>query len=87
MKDGTTLEKGTMIEFVRHGNMETVGIWNVRGVELKMRYRSVIKQPSARSLERWSEDGVCESVFGARVEPDGYGPHGEPSWLLAIGVI
>ena len=87
LKDGTILEKGTLIEFVKHSSMETVGIWNVQGVERKMRYRTVIKQPSVRSLEKWSDDGICDSVFGARVEPDGYGPQGEPSWLLAIGLI
>jgi hypothetical protein len=87
LKDGSTITKGTLIEFVRHSDMPSVGIWNVNGVERKMRYRSIIKQPSIASLERWDMDGICNSVFGARVEPDGYGPQGEPSWILAMGMI
>jgi hypothetical protein len=87
LKDGSTILKGTLIEFVRPGDLPTVGIWNVNGVERKMRYRSIIRKPSMESLEKWSDDGICNSVFGARVEPDGYGPQGEPSWLLAMGLI
>ena len=39
------------------------------------------------TLEKWSSDGVAKSVTGQRVEPDGWGVDGAPSWLLAIGVI
>ena len=45
------------------------------------------KTPSMRMLEKWSEDGVCLTPTGKRVEPDGYGPDGSPSWLLAMGMI
>ncbi len=45
------------------------------------------KEPSVRTLEKWSQDGVAKSVTGHRVEPDGYGPDGSPSWLLALGLI
>lgn len=87
LKDQTVIPAGTTLEFVRHGEMETVGIFALNGRELKMRYRSVIKNPTLKSLEKWSEDSLCKSVFGAQVEPDGYGPHGEPSWLLAMVLI
>ena len=43
--------------------------------------------PSMATLERWSEDGICEAMDGCRVEPDGTCAHGYPSWLLAIGMI
>lgn len=46
-----------------------------------------LKAPSVATMERWSNDGVAKTVFGARTEPDGYGPHGEPSWMLVLGVI
>jgi hypothetical protein len=87
LKDGTPISKGSSLVFIRPGEMPTVGIFSYNGRELKMRYRNVLKNPSMRSLEKWSNDSVCKSVFGAVVEPDGYGPLNEPSWLLAMGLI
>lgn len=87
LKDDTAIPCGTVLTFVRHGEMPTVGIFNLNGRDIKMRYRSIIKNPGLRSLEKWSNDGICKSVFGAKVEPDGYGTNGEPSWLLAMGMI
>ncbi len=49
--------------------------------------RPFTKVPSLTSLERMSDDGVASSVTGKRVEPDGFGPDGSPSWLLALGHI
>lgn len=46
-----------------------------------------LKVPSERKLENWSNDGICESIFGETVEPDGTDEHGSPSWLLALGLI
>ena len=43
--------------------------------------------PSMKKLEKMNDDGRCSTVLGSIVEPDGHGPHGEPSWLLVIGVI
>jgi len=85
--EDTVIPQGTELVFVRHSEMPTVGVFSFNGRELKMRYRAVIKNPTIRSLEKWSIGGICKSVFGAKVEPDGYGPTGEPSWLLAMGMI
>ncbi len=52
-----------------------------------VRVTSCFKSPSVRSLENWSNDGVCQSVGGKRVEPDGWDENGSPSWLLALGMI
>lgn len=43
--------------------------------------------PDIETLEAWSHDGVCETVLGNCVEPDGHDEHGAPSWLLALGMI
>ena len=43
--------------------------------------------PTVKTLEKWSESGICKSVFGKKVEPDGTDPEGAPSWLLALGLI
>jgi hypothetical protein len=87
LKSGESIPKGTVLEFVRHGEVVSCGIFYLNGRELKMRYRSVIKEPSFNCLQKWSDDGICKSVFGAKVEPDGFGTMGEPSWLLASGMI
>ncbi len=87
LKDQTIIPKGSELVFVRHSEMETVGIFDYKGRELKMRYRSVLKTPSMKSLENWTNEGMCKSVFGSKVEADGHGVYGEPSWLLAMGMI
>ena len=38
-------------------------------------------------LQEAVNDGVCQSICGETVEPDGYDEHGSPSWLLAMGLI
>lgn len=43
--------------------------------------------PSMRSMERWQMDDICETPSGDRVEPDGTGPDGAPSWLVLAGFI
>lgn len=46
-----------------------------------------IKKPSMATLERWNEAGTCKTITGHVVEPDGHGPDGSPSWLLALGMV
>jgi hypothetical protein len=43
--------------------------------------------PSFEELEFWMCDGVAETITGDQVEPDGNGPDGAPSWLLALGLL
>ena len=43
--------------------------------------------PSMEELMTWNEDGICETPTGHRVEPDGTGPDGVPSWLRALRLI
>ena len=45
------------------------------------------KAPSMRTLMKNEFNSVAKSVTGKRVEPDGYGPDGSPSWLLVLGLI
>lgn len=46
-----------------------------------------IEQPDLDQLSEWVHDGICDSILGERVEPDGIDEHGSPSWLLAMGMI
>ena len=45
------------------------------------------KPPSTGKLTRMVYDGIASTVTGKRVEPDGHGPDGSPSWLLVMGLI
>lgn len=46
-----------------------------------------IDMPDPDELMQMSFEGVCISVAGEEVEPDGYDSNGFPSWLLALGMI
>jgi hypothetical protein len=47
-----------------------------------------MRHPSVEELQRQvEEDGGCEATDGCFVEPDGTCDHGQPSWLLALGLI
>ena len=47
-----------------------------------------LRRPSLEELQRQlEEDGGCEATDGCFVEPDGTCDHGQPSWLLALGLI
>ena len=43
--------------------------------------------PSLEEIRRWVFDSICETLDGQRIEPDGHGPNGCPSWLIALGLI
>ena len=46
------------------------------------------RRPSMEELQRQvQEDGGGEATDGCFVEPDGTCEHGQPSWLLALGLI
>lgn len=87
LKSGTILPIGSILEWIRPGSLESVGVWMFNGIELKLRYTAVMRAPSIRTLEKWEGDGYCKTVLGERTEPDGTGSDGEPSWLLALGMI
>lgn len=64
--------------------------WRQTKMDMKAKipaYLFVDSIPSAQTLERWSNDGICETVTGDQVEPDGVGSDGAPSWLLVFGLI
>lgn len=86
LKDGGILPKGLPVTF----NEEKPWICLVqaeRPEPYRIRVKSAFKMPSIRSLEEAAMDGVCDSIAGEQVEPDGWDSHGSPSWLLALGMI
>ena len=48
-----------------------------------------LKVPDIETLMEWEAEGGCEAAcpHGCWVEPDGTCPHGNPSWLLRLGLI
>ena len=91
-KSGVIVPVGTACEIKFNGENTTSEVI-VSGVSYKIKcanlpyYFSKFKRPSIASLEKWSNDGVCKSMLGKRVEPDGYDDEGSPSWLLVMGMI
>lgn len=57
------------------------------GLQYRIRIRSAFEVPDMDTLEAWTSEGVCESVAGHNVEPDGFDVEESPSWLLALGLI
>ncbi len=43
--------------------------------------------PSDKTIAKWMDEGIAMTVTGKRVEPDGIGPDGSPSWLIVLGMI
>lgn len=64
------------------------------GREIKLRatncfqyFKGFAKPPGMTAMMRQMDDGICRSICGEKVEPDGYDQHGSPSWALAMGII
>jgi len=45
------------------------------------------KAPSIATMKKWVENGIAKATDKCTVEPDGYCPHGCPSWLIKLGFI
>ena len=47
-----------------------------------------MRRPSLQELQRQvEEDGDCQATDGCFVKPDDTCEHGQPFWLLALGLI
>ncbi len=86
LKTGETLPKGLPVSFIKESPYACL-VHADRDEPFRVRVTSAFKAPSMNELEEAVNDGVCESVAGERVEPDGWDQYGSPSWLLALGMI
>jgi hypothetical protein len=100
MRDGTIIPMGTKIQmvFVRKSQNGPYAIKitkmdsNIKPTPILVSAKSpsimaINAMPSMKSLEHWVSEGFAKTVTGKKVEPDGYGPDGSPSWLLVLGMI
>lgn len=95
-RDGTVTPAGTKvhIDFAPKSLQSTLmyvtvgeNVYKTNIIVAHRKYTGFLKPPGQKILERQSNDCVAKSVTGKRVEPDGYGPDGSPSWLLVLGFI
>lgn len=82
----SVLPIGSTVTFIA-GKPSRCLVQGSRPEPYQVRIANAFKTPSMRSLEKWTYDSVCKSVTGKRVEPDGWGDDGSPSWLLALEMI
>lgn len=86
LKTGEVIPAGLPVSFDSK-NHSLCFVHGARETPYKVRITAAFNPPSLEELEQQSNDGVCDSVLGERVEPDGTDEHGSPSWLLALGMI
>ncbi len=59
----------------------------ISAARLNVYFKGFKKEPSTKTLEKYMSEGICPTVTGEKVEPDGRGSDSSPSWLLALGLI
>lgn len=69
--------------FVQFGNEVKVSR-TVTGSNWLKGFRKV---PTMRTLQKQDWNGIVMTPTGKKVEPDGFGPDGSPSWMLVVGII
>jgi hypothetical protein len=97
LKDGRVIPKDTPVEIKwlpKEQNGHALAEVHAGGEVFKTKIRNFHtfiqgfpKPPTNATLEKWVGDGVAKTVTGQKVEPDGWGSDGSPSWLLAMGLI
>ena len=83
LKNGENIPIGT--EIVSWNVLGRPNLCEVAGYTVRV--TSCLKMPSLTTLKKWSNNGIAKTPSGKKVEPDGYGPDGSPSWLLITGLI
>jgi hypothetical protein len=65
------------------------GIWRASLLDnAHNNFTGISKPPSASSLARSeSQKGMVSTPTGKKVDPDGHGADGSPSWMLVLGLI
>lgn len=96
LKSGGVLAKGTAVTITWPDDSRP-GLARVVSSDLDIRIssrslvdyfgRPFVKAPTISALMKMSDDGIAKSLTGKRIEPDGHGPDGSPSWLLVLGYI
>jgi hypothetical protein len=102
-KSGVIIQPGTIVSITFKENSDQNAYIEMAGLSLNtpaskpymaipiklmnVYFTGCSKMPSMNTLEKASDAGICTTVFGSRVEPDGYDQFGAPSWMLVLGII
>lgn len=57
------------------------------GTKYRVRYESIFKAPSLRTIEKYCFDAIAKTPIGLKVEPDGFDEYGFPAWPLILGYL
>ncbi len=93
LKDGTFYVKGSPVSrFFFLSDRVTVITINDRDIRIATtrmyKYlKGFTKPPGKATVWKWMHNECCKTVTGKKVEPDGTGPDGSPSWLRVLGLI
>ena len=87
LKSGGLLPKGSIVEIQPSALLPLLASVEIDGQAYTLKYKSVIKPPIVKTLEKWEYEGFSKTIAGKKTEPDGYDEDGFPSWLLALGYI
>ena len=88
-----TILAGTVVNVVIDPSKPTIMTVNYGDISITCRsskwnkYFKNKQAPAISTLMRWESEGICKSLSGKTVEPDGWDSDGTPSWLLALGLI
>jgi len=93
-KGGREIPRGSEVEVTPYNETSCAVIPPDGGRPIKVPYvvahqylKGFRPPPPLQKLIRYVNDGVSPTPTGYRVEPDGVGPDGIPSWALILGYI
>ena len=95
LRDGTVLQKGDIYEVIPPVREAPWESFIALDIDKQVRINTTklgrcFKEFEIITMGKLQEavmDGVCQSMTGCDVEPDGWDRHGFPSMLLAMGMI
>jgi len=98
LKSGLVISEGTSVAKIEWGKgnsrlLTDVYLVSDKSTPIRMHARSVValisgfKRPSLKQLEKMSADAIATTPTGKRIEVDGFGPDGSPSWFLVLGYV
>ena len=93
-KDGSVTEVGEVVEVTykftnpKVAYLQVGGTTKVLGIpKLSLYLKGYPRMPNMAALRRMEENGIATTPSGHRVELDGQGPDGSPSWWLVWGLL
>jgi hypothetical protein len=96
LKEGPAIPAGTVVTVEFDPHRASLAILKVEGrnepvkvstINLHKYLNGYKMPPSRATLERWLGEGVAQTVTGRRVETDGWGDDGSPSWFLVLNLV